>query len=118
MSQLSPHFHRREFACRCGCGFDTVDAGTLAVLERVRTHFGQPVTITSGCRCAAHNRAVGGATHSQHRLGRAADIQVRGVTPATVADFIAEAVPTASLGRYATFTHVDTRSTGPARWQS
>ncbi|MYL22545.1 DUF882 domain-containing protein [Halomonas alkaliantarctica] len=117
MSQLSPHFHRHEFACRCGCGFDTVDSQTLELLETVRTHFNAPVLITSGCRCEAYNAREGGATESQHLLGRAADIQVQGVSPAAVADWVEAHHPTASVGRYASFTHIDTRSDGPARWQ-
>lgn len=117
MSRLSTHFSRREFACRCGCGFDTIDAQTLGVLEQLRNHFGQPVTVTSGCRCHAYNARVGGAKHSQHRLGRAADIQVRHVQPDEVADWVEANLPQASVGRYATFTHIDTRTDGPARWQ-
>lgn len=117
MSQVSRHFNRDEFACRCGCGFDTVDIETLAVLEAVRRHFDAPVTITSGCRCPDHNRKVGGARNSQHVRGRAADIQVHGIDPGDVHDWIeAEFGEVVSLGRYATFTHVDTRSDGPARW--
>jgi len=113
---ISPHFKRAEFACQCGCGFDTVDHQTLEILEAVRAHFGQPVRVTSGCRCPEHNMAVGGVTHSQHVLGRAADIQVYDVEPAEVQAFIVEAFPEASVGHYASFTHVDTRSSGPASW--
>jgi len=114
--QISTHFHRTEFACNCGCGFDTVDTDTLSVLEAVRTHFGKPVIINSGCRCPDYNTKVGGAPNSQHTLGRAADIRVQGVEPSDVYDWLAANFPTASIGRYATFTHVDTRSHGPARW--
>ncbi|SDK68181.1 D-Ala-D-Ala carboxypeptidase family metallohydrolase [Billgrantia gudaonensis] len=113
----SPFFQRAEFACSCGCGFDTVDAETLAVLERVRRHFDAPVIVTSGCRCPAYNAQIGGAEHSQHTLGRAADIQVRGVEPAAVQAFLHASYPDAyGIGRYATFTHLDTRTHGPARW--
>ncbi|MDW7746568.1 D-Ala-D-Ala carboxypeptidase family metallohydrolase [Halomonas sp.] len=113
---ISRHFKRAEFACSCGCGFDTVDQGTLEILEAVRTHFGAPVIVTSGCRCPAHNATVGGVPNSQHVLGRAADIKVRNAAPLTVRDYIARHFPQASLGLYATFVHVDTRSNGPARW--
>ncbi|WP_110665178.1 D-Ala-D-Ala carboxypeptidase family metallohydrolase [Salinicola halophilus] len=117
-TRVSPNFLRSEFACQCGCGFDTVDVSTIEVVQAVRDHFGVPVTINSGCRCPEHNRAVGGAEHSQHVLARAADIAVRGVSPDTVHDWIAEQYPSASLGRYRTFTHVDTRTGGPARWDN
>lgn len=115
-NKISAHFHRTEFACKCGCGFDTVDVDTLDVLEAVRTHFNAPVIINSGCRCPDHNRRVGGASSSQHVLGRAADIRVQGVDPGDVYSWLATHYPSASLGRYKTFTHVDTRSNGPARW--
>ena len=116
MNSLTPNFKRSEFACKCGCGFDTIDARTLEVLQAVREHFAVPVVVTSAARCPDHNRAVGGARNSQHVYGRAADIQVRDVEPAAVFDWIAQQYPAASLGHYATFTHVDTRTSGPARW--
>ena len=118
MGDLSEHFSRVEFACNCGCGFDTVDSGTLAVLEEVRQHFNASVVINSGCRCANWNKQVGGEPNSYHMQARAADIAVAGVPPSRVADFV-ENGPLkgeGGVGRYNTFTHVDTRSNGPARW--
>ena len=114
--RLSEHFDRREFACRCGCGFDTVDVALLELLERVRGHFGQPVRVLSGCRCEAHNRAIGGARHSRHLWGQAADIDVLGVHPDDVADWLeGEMAGYGGLGRYDSWTHMDVRST-LARW--
>jgi len=118
MGDLSEHFNRVEFACNCGCGFDTVDAGTLSVLEQVRIHFNVPVVISSGCRCSNWNKQCGGATNSYHLQARAADIVVAGVSPSNVADYV-EYGPLKGLGgvgRYNTFTHVDTRTNGPVRW--
>ena len=114
--QLSEYFKRAEFACSCGCGFDTVDAVLLEALEAIRSHFKQPVVVTSGCRCEAHNEAVGGSKNSQHKKGRAADIQVVSTSPAEVASFAEDLGM--SVGRYETFTHVDSRSGPPARWGS
>ncbi len=45
------------------------------VLDPLREKFGAPIIITSGYRCPALNRAVGGATNSQHTKGEAADIR-------------------------------------------
>lgn len=115
--RISPHFKRSEFACRDGCGFDTVDHATLEILEAVRVAFGAPVIVTSAARCPDHNRAVGGARNSQHLYGRAADIKVKGHDPEDVHNWIARRYPEASLGLYRTFVHVDTRTNGPARWQ-
>jgi uncharacterized protein YcbK (DUF882 family) len=118
MGDMTLHFSRAEFACNCGCGFDTVDIGTLLVLENVRMHFNAAVVINSGCRCADWNKKCGGATDSLHLKARAADIAVAGVSPSKVADYV-ENGPLkgkGGVGRYNTFTHVDTRSNGPARW--
>jgi hypothetical protein len=47
---------------------------TERVLEPLRELYGEAVVVTSGYRCAALNRLVGGAPASQHCLGEAADI--------------------------------------------
>ncbi len=115
--KISEHFDRSEFACHCGCGFDTVDAETLQVLEELRTHFNSPVQIDSGCRCKEYNTKIGGEEHSQHMVGRAADVRVEGHTPNQVQDYLlAKYQGKYGIGRYNTFTHIDTRTNGPSRW--
>jgi len=117
MGDLSRHFSRREFACHCGCGYDTVDAALLKVLEDVRRTFNAPVTINSGCRCEKHNAKIGGSEHSQHKLSRAADIAVEGIPAEAVHDWLVSRYPDKfGIGKYNTFTHIDTRTDGPARW--
>ena len=49
------------------------------VLEPARVAFGASIYITSGYRCPALNKAVGGKPTSQHLRGEAADLQVRSV---------------------------------------
>lgn len=116
MIEGSPHFKRKEFACQCGCGFDTVDAQLLEVLSRIRDAFG-PVIITSGCRCANHNAKVGGSKSSQHLYGRAADIKVPNSNPDAVYAYVDALYPDRlGLGKYKSWVHVDTRTNGPARW--
>ena len=72
-TKLSPHFTLGEFAlgepARRFVAQHQVDTATelAAFMERVRTAFGgKRVTITSGYRPAAINRAVGGASNSEH----------------------------------------------------
>lgn len=50
------------------------------VLDPLREGIGAPVTVNSGYRGPAVNRKTGGATSSQHTLGQAADIVVKGKT--------------------------------------
>ena len=108
---MNKYFKRKEFACKCGCGFDAVDAELLSLLTWVREHFQAPVTITSACRCETHNKNVGGATGSQHRFGKAADIQIKGFTPQQVQDELTKSLPKDKygLGYGKTFTHLDVR---------
>jgi uncharacterized protein YcbK (DUF882 family) len=115
---LSPHFRRSEFTCNhCGTLPHDPPGELLEILEDVRQEFDAPVTVTSGYRCSVHNANVGGARHSQHRYVTAADIQVRGVDAVTVHGYCAERMKgMGGLGKYATFTHVDVRGNGPARW--
>lgn len=44
------------------------------VLDPAREAFGHPIIVNSGFRCPLHNTTVGGARHSQHMEGEAADI--------------------------------------------
>ena len=70
---LSPHFCVREFRCKDGSDPVFIDTALAELLERIREHFGKPVTITSAYRTPAHNAKAGGAKFSQHMYGRAAD---------------------------------------------
>lgn len=58
---------------------DNLRALCRNVLEPARMAFGEPIYITSGYRCPALNKAVGGKPTSQHQYGEAADLQVQGV---------------------------------------
>ena len=76
-----PHFQQSEFACKCGCGFDDINHTLVQILEDIRSHFGgNPVFITSGCRCAKHNAEVGGVAGSRHVLGKASDFYIQNVS--------------------------------------
>lgn len=115
-TQLSTHFVSTEFDCHgSGCCSTTIiNPQLVTYLEKIREHFGKPITISSGYRCAVHNANVGGATGSRHSKGDAADIVVSGVTPAEVAKY-AESIGVLGIGLYETnsdghFVHIDTRT--------
>jgi len=111
------NFKRAEFACHCGCGFDTVDFELAEVLDDVREHFGRKITVVSGARCRKRNKLVGGADGSQHLEGKAADIKTKGVSPHTVYEYLVEKYRGRyGIGVYPTWVHVDTRGT-LARWR-
>lgn len=117
MGDLSEHFDRKEFACQCGCGFDSVNPELITVLEDVRMFFKSSVHINSGCRCKKHNAKVGGEPNSQHILGNAADIVVKGIKESEVASYLEKKYPNKyGIGRYKGRTHIDVRQK-KARWK-
>ena len=79
------HFKQSEFACKCGCGFNSINLNLVKILDEIREYFGQPMTITSGCRCAKHNAKVSGSvSNSRHVSGKASDIKVKNIDKARV----------------------------------
>ena len=117
MGNLSAHFSKAEFVCKCGCGSFIEQPALYAMLEEVRHAIGDvPISILSGTRCQAHNHACGGAKHSQHLLGKAADITVNGMTPYQVWQKVGKLAAVHGRGRYARFTHVDVRPGGRVDW--
>lgn len=117
-TSLSANFNSTEFDCHgSGCCSQTkINLTLVEYLQKIRDHFGVPITITSGYRCPTHNSkpSVGGATRSKHCQGDAADIVVKGVKPAEVAKF-AESIGILGIGLYETaidgyFVHIDTRT--------
>ena len=109
MGDLHEFFSRSEFACSCGCGFDTVDYELLNILIKIREHFDNKMKITSGCRCAKKNKEIGGANRSLHLTGRAADVQVENISPQLVAEAAAQ-FGASGIKTYSTWTHIDSRS--------
>ena len=117
MGDLSKNFNRYEFACKCGRGFDSVSLELVRGLQELRDQFNEPVIITSGCRCVAWNKKVGGVVGSQHTLGNAADVRIIRWSPAIVAVGAAkiEGFFHGGIAVYPNFTHLDVRGK-TARW--
>lgn len=102
-----PNFSPDEIRCK-GTGELKINIRALNNLQKLRYHWNKPIQILSGYRSESHNAAVGGAPNSYHLQGRAFDI------PILDENFIllAQSCGFRGIGRYATFTHIDT---GPAR---
>ena len=112
--KLSTNFTVKEFACKDGSDAVLVAPRLVMVLQSIRSRFGVAVTINSGYRTPQYNAKVGGVAHSQHCYGTAADIVVRGKTPAAVAAYARQLMPDwGGVGVYAKkgFTHIDVRET-------
>ena len=103
--RLSPHFESWEFRCP-DCGELVLDEVLIDTLEEFRRVIGCPITIISGYRCPKHNIAVGGAEHSYHLLGQAADIRVANIDRAK--HFVRQYFD--GVGFYNNHIHVDVRN--------
>jgi uncharacterized protein YcbK (DUF882 family) len=122
--KLTKNVSRHEVACKCNCGMDTIDFETLMVVQECCDHFAivlgvdkVVVIINSGCRCNAHNEAVGGSLNSYHKKSRAIDFKIVGVLPVAVYAYLSTIYEDKyGLGSYSSFTHIDTRTGGQARW--
>ena len=122
---MTKNFSIGEFNCKCGCIMpDEVLYNVVKLvnqLQTIRDVIKTPIQINSAYRCRKHNKAIGGSVSSQHILGKAADIVVRGYDPSLeihplIEELINEGhILQGGLGDYPTFTHYDIRKT-KARW--
>jgi len=112
--KLSANFTVKEFACKDGNITVLIDTNLVEGLQKIRTHFGNPININSAYRTITHNKAVGGSPNSQHLQGKAADIVIAGVSPLAVAQY-AESIGMGGIGLYDGFTHVDSRD-NKSKW--
>lgn len=96
-----------KWVANSGC----LSARLKAVVHQIASAFG-PVTVMSTCRSRRHNARVGGARHSYHLSGNAADFRVRGNLRAVYA-FLRGHASVGGLKLYRRgFFHIDT---GPRR---
>jgi hypothetical protein len=124
MGDLTNNFSRSEFACRCGCGEDRINPLLVERLQLARDFRGRSVTITSGCRCPAHNAAEGGSPTSSHlvkarggsteELADAGDVEVRGGEDRYDLDGALRAAGIRRIGVARKFIHADVDPDKPA----
>ena len=114
---IAPHFNLSEFACPC-CKRVMLHPLLLEKLEKLRKIIERPIYITSGYRCFAYNRKVGGVANSYHLIGLAADIKVKDIN---LMEFLAyaEEIDFSGIGFYEkkNFLHLDVRPTTRTRWR-
>jgi len=116
-TKLTTNFVSTEFDCNCkypDCQWTKIDLTHVEKLQELRKKLKSPIKITSGYRCEEYNKDVGGASKSRHKEGDASDLQVRTKTPDQVAN-AAEKLVFDGIGRYNTFTHLDSRGWN-SRW--
>ena len=58
------------------------------ILQPIRDHFGQVVSVSSGYRSQELCVAIGSSTQSQHAKGQASDFEIFGISNKKLADYI------------------------------
>lgn len=120
----SQHFPPNELACHhCSKNFATPEI--VAALESIRSMLPplakdkpSPLYVIDCCRCLDWNlRVPNSASHSEHMLGRAADIRAPGLTAAQLLAYALKVPSIQGIGRNdsAGWIHVDVRPER-ARW--
>ena len=103
------YFDIEDFYCNCEREHDEefVDPKLVSFLDIARDYAGIPFVITSGYRCAEHNRDIGGVSDSAHLKGKAADIKVEGSRSRFLILRSLIRVGFKRIGVYDTYIHVD-----------
>lgn len=118
-TQISAHFKACEFQCKCSGKHDfPLDTALVEKLEKLHSALNcSAINVSSGFRCLAHDKAVGGSGTGQHIHGKAADICCIGQDGKPIDNRLvciaAQDIGFTGIARIAgngTYTHVDTRS--------
>lgn len=74
------YFKLEEYRCKCSSyctGYPVLLNKKLLINEdKVRKHYGKPITNSCGIRCPKHNKDVGGSKTSGHLKGNACDMYI------------------------------------------
>ena len=124
--QLTNNFNKSEFDS--GDGSEMPNDVLLNIqklanqLQYVRDYTARAIRINSGYRSPSHNATIGGVSNSQHVLGKAADIFIKGLSPNITYQILEDLIEKGEilqggLGLYDSFVHYDIRKT-KARWDN
>lgn len=112
---ITEHFRYTDLICPC-CDLVMLTPGVfrhMAELEELRRRVGFGIIVTSGYRCRAHNRAVGGVPRSWHLLFATDMVPADGdISKLTAMEAAARELKFGGIGLYENHIHVDLR---PAR---
>ena len=121
------NFTEEELACKgtdCCGGENKCQDHLVEKLQQLRDEVGFPIRISSGYRCGAHNRVIGGHPTSSHCEGLAIDALVSGqralelVAAAIRLDFEGVGISQKSSSHNKRFVHLDVKQTAGRRMWS
>lgn len=119
---MTPHFSLEEFTQSDTASRLNIDnripdelrenaLKTLQMMERIRFHIDAPISITSGYRCEALNKAIGSKPTSDHTLAFAVDFKApKAGTPYEIAKDLSGVIDVLGIGQlileFGTWVHV------------
>lgn len=120
---VSKDYQYKEFLCHNGHKGLKLDPQLVTLVQLIRDKIDKPIGITSSYRTPAYNKKIGGAPKSQHKVGRAADLNASGIGVNRLHKIAIQALSELGIkggvGKYtkSNFVHVDVRGY-TARWGS
>lgn len=108
--QLSKNLWAHEVVCQgVGCCQESIISKRMVeTYQDILDEYGDAIEITtaggSGYRCEKHNREVGGASRSLHKIGCAFDMHCR--NKAKLLGIVERKITDGEIGVYSTFIHV------------
>lgn len=100
---------KADFKCKCGCNTNLIKQDLIDLCNTIAEKVDLTLTVNSGYRCATHNTSVGGATNSQHKQGKAADLSCSNLSKLKEeCKKLWDDSTIGGMGKYNTFVHVDT----------
>lgn len=76
-----PNFSYAELRCKCGrCDSDgsEINPALMDEVQKLRTLYGKPLSLSSAVRCAKHPSEARKATPGEHADGSAVDVRCQG----------------------------------------
>lgn len=120
MAMMSQYFSEAELRCP-HCGILFVCGDLLFSLDLLRERMGEPMYLTSACRCPEHNEAVGGSTGSLHlteanKPCKAVDVKATSSSYRYRLIHNAMELGFSGIGIYKAHIHLDTRENYDVLW--
>jgi len=84
--RITKNLIRSECACKCGCSLDTADYQLVVGFQKICDEVSKEIhrkciaNIHCLCRCAKHNKEIGGLPTSKHIIGKAMDLDIDGIS--------------------------------------
>lgn len=121
MGNLSEHFSKEDFVCRCGqCPKDFRMSLTLiGILEDVRIKFQERIDIVSGFLCESAEAREPGPKKNYHGSGKAIDFTLNNKERLVEVFRYLEAFPELTglgLDQNNKYIHIDLREKEPTKW--